>query len=125
MVFGCHACALGLSHRLTPIVRPETFPTGNNRDIPVSVKELFYGSRADGVGISTKYLDRHIELISSSEEIDGHRKESGNSVGLDTHLLNSTITKDKSLVEKSKNFVRGLVDESGPRKGQQPCGSSL
>ncbi|MBW0555420.1 hypothetical protein O181_095135 [Austropuccinia psidii MF-1] len=40
-----------------PIFRPEPFPTGNNRDIPVSVQELVYGSHAAGVGTYAKYLD--------------------------------------------------------------------
>ncbi|MBW0522367.1 hypothetical protein O181_062082 [Austropuccinia psidii MF-1] len=35
-----------------PIVRPEPFPTGKNRDIPVAVRELVYGSKAAGVGTS-------------------------------------------------------------------------
>ncbi|MBW0494057.1 hypothetical protein O181_033772 [Austropuccinia psidii MF-1] len=48
----------------TPIVRSEPFLTGNNRDIPVSVQELVYGSKAAGVGTSTKSLDRKKELIS-------------------------------------------------------------
>ncbi|MBW0508822.1 hypothetical protein O181_048537 [Austropuccinia psidii MF-1] len=51
--------------------RPESFPTGNNRNIPVSVQELVYGSKATGVGTSSKSLDRHNELISSSEEVNG------------------------------------------------------
>ncbi|MBW0460623.1 hypothetical protein O181_000338 [Austropuccinia psidii MF-1] len=50
-----------------PVFRPEPFPTGNNRNIPVSVPELVYGSKAEGVGTSVKYLDRKNELISSSE----------------------------------------------------------
>ncbi|MBW0544082.1 hypothetical protein O181_083797 [Austropuccinia psidii MF-1] len=35
-----------------PVVRPESFPTGSNRDIPVSVKELVYGGKVAGVGTS-------------------------------------------------------------------------
>ncbi|MBW0481921.1 hypothetical protein O181_021636 [Austropuccinia psidii MF-1] len=50
-----------------PIVRPELFSTGNNRDIPVSVQELVYGSKEAGEKTSDKSLDRHNELISSSE----------------------------------------------------------
>ncbi|MBW0583750.1 hypothetical protein O181_123465, partial [Austropuccinia psidii MF-1] len=33
--------------------RPESLPSGNNRDIPVSVQELVYGSEAEGVGTSS------------------------------------------------------------------------
>ncbi|MBW0501551.1 hypothetical protein O181_041266 [Austropuccinia psidii MF-1] len=124
MVFGCHACALGLSHRMiiqsnvsgpensghkfkrkewqrrgeaqmeearasTSSQRPEPFPTGNNRDIPVAVQELVYGSKESGVRTSGKYLDRHNELISSFEKFHEPRK-----------------------------------DRAGPRKGQQACRSS-
>ncbi|MBW0538195.1 hypothetical protein O181_077910 [Austropuccinia psidii MF-1] len=44
------------------VVRPESFPTGHNRDIHFSVKELVYGSKATGVGTSANSLDRHNEL---------------------------------------------------------------
>ncbi|MBW0513983.1 hypothetical protein O181_053698 [Austropuccinia psidii MF-1] len=57
-----------------PVVRPELFPKGNNRNIPVSVQELVYGGKAAGVGTSSKSLDRHNELIYSSEEAHGPRK---------------------------------------------------
>ncbi|MBW0587012.1 hypothetical protein O181_126727 [Austropuccinia psidii MF-1] len=60
-------------------VRPESLSTGNNRDIPVSVQELVYGSKTERVGTSPKSLDRHHELISSSEEIHGARKDRGTS----------------------------------------------
>ncbi|MBW0506459.1 hypothetical protein O181_046174 [Austropuccinia psidii MF-1] len=89
-----------------PIVRPEPFPTGNNRNIPVSVQELVYGVKEEGVGTSGKYLDRHNELISSIEEAHGPRKGRGPSEGLDTHVLQRTSPTDKSLVEKPKHFVR-------------------
>ncbi|MBW0499728.1 hypothetical protein O181_039443 [Austropuccinia psidii MF-1] len=56
------------------VVRPESLPTGNNRDIPVSVQELVYGGKAAQVGTSPKSLDRHHELISSSEKFMGPEK---------------------------------------------------
>ncbi|MBW0497685.1 hypothetical protein O181_037400 [Austropuccinia psidii MF-1] len=56
-------------------VRPKPFPTGNNRDIPVSVQELVYGSKETGVGTSSKYLDRNNELLSSFQEVHGPRKK--------------------------------------------------
>ncbi|MBW0516460.1 hypothetical protein O181_056175 [Austropuccinia psidii MF-1] len=59
------------------VVRPELFSTGNNRDIPVSVQELVYGSKTARVGTSPKSLDRHHELISSGEEVHGARKDRG------------------------------------------------
>ncbi|MBW0556024.1 hypothetical protein O181_095739 [Austropuccinia psidii MF-1] len=57
-------------------------PKGNNRNIPVSIQELVYGGKAAGVGTSSKSLDRHNELISSSEEVHGPRKDRGSSEGL-------------------------------------------
>ncbi|MBW0575154.1 hypothetical protein O181_114869 [Austropuccinia psidii MF-1] len=68
-------------------VGSESVSTGNNRDIPVSVQELLYGSKTARVGTSPKSLDRQHELISSSEEIHGARKYRGTSEGLDTHVL--------------------------------------
>ncbi|MBW0542681.1 hypothetical protein O181_082396 [Austropuccinia psidii MF-1] len=99
-------------------------PKGNNRDIPVSVQELVYGSKTARVGSSPKSMDRHHELISSSEEIQGARKDRGTSEGLGTHVLQRTSQTDKSLVEKPKHFIRGPEEEVVPRKGKQPSGSS-
>ncbi|MBW0527119.1 hypothetical protein O181_066834 [Austropuccinia psidii MF-1] len=107
-----------------PVVIPESFLEGSNRDIPVSVQELVYGSKAAGVGTSSKSLDRHNELSSSSEEVHGPRKERGASERLDTHVLQGKSPKNKSLVEKPKDVVRGPEEEVSPRKGQQPSGSS-
>ncbi|MBW0490438.1 hypothetical protein O181_030153 [Austropuccinia psidii MF-1] len=107
-----------------PAFRPESFPTGSNRDIPVPVQELVYGGKATGVGTSAKSLDRNNELLSSSKEAHGPRKDRRTSGGLDTHVLQGTSPTDKSLVEKPKHAVRGPEEEVGPRKGQQPSGSS-
>ncbi|MBW0498110.1 hypothetical protein O181_037825 [Austropuccinia psidii MF-1] len=107
-----------------PVVRPESFPAGRNRDIPVSVQELVYGSKAAGVGTSAKSLDRRNELLSSSEEVHGTRKDRSTSQGLDTHVLQGTSPTDKSLVEKTKHVFRGPGEEVGPREEQQPSGSS-
>ncbi|MBW0542552.1 hypothetical protein O181_082267 [Austropuccinia psidii MF-1] len=104
--------------------RPESVSTGNNRDIPVSVQELVYGSKTARVETSPKALDRHHKLISSSEEVHGTRKYRGTSEGLDTHVLQRTIPTDKILVEKPIHVIRGPEEEVGPRKGQQPSGSS-
>ncbi|MBW0570786.1 hypothetical protein O181_110501 [Austropuccinia psidii MF-1] len=79
-----------------PIVTPESFLAGSNRDIPVSVQELVYCGKAAGVGTSAKSLDRNKEQLYSN----------------------------KSLAEKSKHVVRGPEEEVGPRKGKQPSGSS-
>ncbi|MBW0586300.1 hypothetical protein O181_126015 [Austropuccinia psidii MF-1] len=57
-----------------PVVRPESFPTGNKRNMTVSIQELVYGGKEAGVGASYQCLDRHNELISSSEEVNGHKK---------------------------------------------------
>ncbi|MBW0484235.1 hypothetical protein O181_023950 [Austropuccinia psidii MF-1] len=107
-----------------PVVRPESFPTVNNRNVPVSIQELVYGSKAAGVGTSSQSLDRHNELTSSSGEVHWPRKDRGSSEGLDTHVLQRKSPTDKSLVEKPKHVVRGPEEEVGPMKGQQPSGSS-
>ncbi|MBW0581264.1 hypothetical protein O181_120979 [Austropuccinia psidii MF-1] len=80
------------------VVRPESLLTGNKRDIPVSVQELVYGGKAARVGTSHKYLNRNHELISSSEEVHGARKDKGTSEGLDTNVFQRTSPTDKSLV---------------------------
>ncbi|MBW0571623.1 hypothetical protein O181_111338 [Austropuccinia psidii MF-1] len=81
-----------------PVFRPELFPTGNNRNIAVSIQELVYGGKEAGVGTSAKYSYRHNELIYSTEELHGRRKDKGSSEGLDTHFLRRTSTTYKSLV---------------------------
>ncbi|MBW0523110.1 hypothetical protein O181_062825 [Austropuccinia psidii MF-1] len=112
------------SRTSTSSQRHESFSTGSNRDIPVSVQELVYGGKAAGVGTSAKALDRHNELLSSSEEVHGPRKDRRASEGLDTHVLQGTSPTDKILVENPKHVVRGAEEEVGPMKGQQPSGSS-
>ncbi|MBW0565583.1 hypothetical protein O181_105298 [Austropuccinia psidii MF-1] len=107
-----------------PVVRPESFPEGRNRDIPVSVQEQFDGGKEAGVGTSAKYLDRQNKLLSSSEEVHGPRKDRRTSEGLDTHVLQGTSPTDESLVEKPKHVVRGPEEEFSQRKGKQPSGSS-
>ncbi|MBW0575149.1 hypothetical protein O181_114864 [Austropuccinia psidii MF-1] len=100
------------------VIRTESFPTGSNRDILVSVQELVYGSKAAGVGTSAKSLDRKNELLSSSEEVHGPRKDRRTSEGFDTHVLQGTSLTDKSLAEKQKHVARGPEEEVGQRKGQ-------
>ncbi|MBW0552153.1 hypothetical protein O181_091868 [Austropuccinia psidii MF-1] len=106
------------------VLRPESLSTGNNRDIKVSVQELVYGSKTARVGTSPKCLDMHHELISLSKEVHGARKDRGTSEGLDTHVLERKRPTDKTLVEKPEHVIRGPEEEVGPRKGQQPSGSS-
>ncbi|MBW0563081.1 hypothetical protein O181_102796 [Austropuccinia psidii MF-1] len=111
---------------ITPIaiVRPESLSTGKNRDIPVSLQEMVYGSKTARVGTSPKSLDRYHELISSSEEVHGARKDRGTSQGLDTQVLQRTSPTDKSLVEKPKHVIRGPEEEVSPSEGKHPSGSS-
>ncbi|MBW0580431.1 hypothetical protein O181_120146, partial [Austropuccinia psidii MF-1] len=101
-------------------VRPELISTGNNRDRPVSVKELVYGSKTARGGTSPKSLDSHHELISLSEEVHGERKYRRASEGLDTHVLQRTSPTDKSLVESPKHVIRGTEEEVDPREGNSP-----
>ncbi|MBW0517731.1 hypothetical protein O181_057446 [Austropuccinia psidii MF-1] len=79
--------------------------------------------KAEGVGTSAKSFDRHNELLSSSEDVHGPRKDRRASERLDTHVLQGTSPTDKILVEKPKHVVRG-PEEVGPRKGQQPVEAS-
>ncbi|MBW0510780.1 hypothetical protein O181_050495 [Austropuccinia psidii MF-1] len=76
------------------VVRPESLSTGNNRDFPVSILELVYGGKEERVGTPPKSLDRHHDLISSSEKVHGARKDRGTSEGLDTHVLQRKIPTD-------------------------------
>ncbi|MBW0560569.1 hypothetical protein O181_100284 [Austropuccinia psidii MF-1] len=99
-------------------------PKGSSRDIPVSVPKLVSGSKTARVGTSPKSLDRNHEVISSSEETHGARKDRGTSEGLDPHVLQRTSPTDKILVEKPKHVIRGSEEEFGPRQGQHPSGSS-
>ncbi|MBW0502919.1 hypothetical protein O181_042634 [Austropuccinia psidii MF-1] len=69
-------------------------------------------------------LDRHNELISSSEEAHGPRKDEGFTEGLDTHFLKRKSPSDKSLIAKPKHVVRGPEEEVGTMEGKQPSGSS-
>ncbi|MBW0565617.1 hypothetical protein O181_105332 [Austropuccinia psidii MF-1] len=50
-----------------PVIRSEQLPPRSSRDIAVSVQGMLYGSKAEGVGTSSKPLHRENELISSSE----------------------------------------------------------
>ncbi|MBW0503696.1 hypothetical protein O181_043411 [Austropuccinia psidii MF-1] len=103
-----------------PAVRPESFPTGNNRNIPVSIQELVYGGKATGVGTSSKSLDRHNEIISSSGEVHGPRKDRGSSEGLDTHVLQRTSPTDKSLVENQSIFSEDQKKKLAQEKDKSP-----
>ncbi|MBW0539523.1 hypothetical protein O181_079238 [Austropuccinia psidii MF-1] len=107
-----------------PVVRTQSFPTGSNRDIPFSVQKLVYDSQPERARTSPKCLDRHHELISSSEEFHGARKYRGTSEGLDTHVLQRTSPTDKILVQRLEHAIREPEEEIGPRKGKQPSGSS-
>ncbi|MBW0554986.1 hypothetical protein O181_094701 [Austropuccinia psidii MF-1] len=96
----------------------------NNRDIPVSVQELVYGSKTAKVGTSPKSLDRNHELIPSSEEANGAIKDRGASEWLDTHVLQRKGPEDIILVGKTEHVIRGPEEEIGPRKGKNTIGSS-
>ncbi|MBW0474608.1 hypothetical protein O181_014323 [Austropuccinia psidii MF-1] len=100
------------------VIRSEQLSTGISSNIPVSVQELVYSGKTAGVGTFSKPLDREIELLYSSEEVHGPRKERGPSKWLETHVLQMKSPEDKILVEKPRHFVRG------PEQGQQPYGIS-
>ncbi|MBW0522706.1 hypothetical protein O181_062421 [Austropuccinia psidii MF-1] len=94
-----------------PVFRPESFPTGNNRNIPVSIQELVDGGKETGVGTSAKSLDRHNELISSIEEVQGPRKDIGSFEGLETHVLQ---TKSQQIKAWLKN--QSMLSEDQKKK---------
>ncbi|MBW0581527.1 hypothetical protein O181_121242, partial [Austropuccinia psidii MF-1] len=100
-----------------PAVRPKLFPTGNNRNIAVSIQELVYGGKKAGVGASAKYSYRYNELIYSSEELHGPRKDKGSSEWLYTHFLQRTSPTDKSL-QPPKNNQKGKKKGKGKGKAQ-------
>ncbi|MBW0541345.1 hypothetical protein O181_081060 [Austropuccinia psidii MF-1] len=54
----------------------------------------------------------------------GPKKTQRTSEGLETHVLQGKGPTDKSLVENPKHVVRGPEEEVGPKKEQQPSGSS-
>ncbi|MBW0587313.1 hypothetical protein O181_127028 [Austropuccinia psidii MF-1] len=97
-----------------PVVRPESFSTGNSENIPVSEQELVYGSKGAGVGTSSKPLDRVNQLSSSIKKVLGPKKERGPSGGLEIHVLQRTSPKVKSCIEKPKHFDRGPEERVGP-----------
>ncbi|MBW0547962.1 hypothetical protein O181_087677 [Austropuccinia psidii MF-1] len=70
-----------------PVAGAEQILAGRNRNIPVSVQELLYGGKAAGVGTSFKLVDRGNELLTSSKEDFGPRKDKRPYEGLDTHVL--------------------------------------
>ncbi|MBW0508451.1 hypothetical protein O181_048166 [Austropuccinia psidii MF-1] len=55
------------------VVRSEKISEGRSVNIPVSVQELFYGCKPEGVGTSAKLVDRDNELLPSSKEALGPR----------------------------------------------------
>ncbi|MBW0461184.1 hypothetical protein O181_000899 [Austropuccinia psidii MF-1] len=55
--------------------RSEQLPTGGSRNIPVSVQELVYGRKAARVGTSFQLVNGDRELLPSSEEGIGPRKD--------------------------------------------------
>ncbi|MBW0512585.1 hypothetical protein O181_052300 [Austropuccinia psidii MF-1] len=107
-----------------PVFRPESFPTGNSGDIPVSVQELVYGGKASVVGTSSKPLDRDHELLFSSKKALGTRKDRGLSEGLNTHVLQRKSPEDEGLVENPNHFIRGPEKRVVPKEGKKPSGSS-
>ncbi|MBW0511977.1 hypothetical protein O181_051692 [Austropuccinia psidii MF-1] len=96
------------------VVRLESFPTGSNRDIPVSVQELVYGGKEAVVGTSAKSLDKHNELLYSSEEVHGPRKDRRTSEGLETHVL-----KGKSPIDKTWLKKQSMLSEDQKKKLSQ------
>ncbi|MBW0464675.1 hypothetical protein O181_004390 [Austropuccinia psidii MF-1] len=60
-----------------PVVRSEKVPKQRSENTPASVKKLVYGRKTARVGASAKPLDRDNELLYSSEEVIGPKKDRG------------------------------------------------
>ncbi|MBW0588206.1 hypothetical protein O181_127921 [Austropuccinia psidii MF-1] len=63
------------------VARSEKLPGCICRDIPVSVQELVYGGKEEGVESSSKLIDRRNELLPSVEEVLWPRKDTGTDTG--------------------------------------------
>ncbi|MBW0503061.1 hypothetical protein O181_042776 [Austropuccinia psidii MF-1] len=57
-----------------PVVRPESFTEVNHRDIPVSVQELVYGGKAEGVGLLQSLLIGTMENYLQMKKLMGPEK---------------------------------------------------
>ncbi|MBW0464898.1 hypothetical protein O181_004613 [Austropuccinia psidii MF-1] len=98
-----------------PAVRSKQLPGSSSGDIPVSVQELVYGGKAEGVGSASQLVDRNSELFFQSKEILGFKKDTKNSGRLDTNILERTSPKDKILAEKPKHVIRGSEEGAVPK----------
>ncbi|MBW0520776.1 hypothetical protein O181_060491 [Austropuccinia psidii MF-1] len=70
-----------------PVLRPKQHPGRRSLDIPVSVQELVYGSKAEGVEISSKLVDRENEISNSALGVLGPRKDTRASERMDPNVL--------------------------------------
>ncbi|MBW0579363.1 hypothetical protein O181_119078 [Austropuccinia psidii MF-1] len=93
-------------------------------ELPPVPKDLNHFQQAAVEIYHSQYKNWHHELLSSSEEVHGARKDRGTSEVLDTHVFQRTIPTDKSFVDKPKHFIKGPEEEVGPRQGKQSSGSS-
>ncbi|MBW0461646.1 hypothetical protein O181_001361 [Austropuccinia psidii MF-1] len=75
----------------------------------------------EGVGNSSPLVDKHNEILTSSKEVLGPRKNSRPSDGYDAYVFQRTSPKDKNLFEKQKHFVRGPEERVGPKERKQLC----
>ncbi|MBW0516550.1 hypothetical protein O181_056265 [Austropuccinia psidii MF-1] len=107
-----------------PVVRSEQLPTSRSRNISVSVQELVDGSKAEGEGATFQVVDRENELLPSSKEALGPRKDTRPSERLDTHFLKEKGPKDEGFVGIPYHFFRGSEERVFTKQEQQPCGSS-
>ncbi|MBW0565331.1 hypothetical protein O181_105046 [Austropuccinia psidii MF-1] len=105
-----------------PVVRHESSPTGSNRDIPVSLQEQVYGGKAEGVGTSSKFLDRDNELLSSSENIKAWLKNQ--SVLSEDQKKKLAQRKDNSPVEAPQASTGKNPPQKVPNKEKQTPNSN-
>ncbi|MBW0513462.1 hypothetical protein O181_053177 [Austropuccinia psidii MF-1] len=98
------------------VFRPEPFPTGNNRDIQLSVKELVYGGKTAGMGASAKSLDRKNELLSSKiERLKNTSTNLEHSTGHNAALFQEKLEKIDKVRLEFKDDIQSSIKNISPK----------
>ncbi|MBW0460611.1 hypothetical protein O181_000326 [Austropuccinia psidii MF-1] len=104
------------SRNSTSFQRYEQLPAGRNGNISVSVQELVYGSKAEGVGTYAKPLDRDNELLylRQVQQIKFLFKKQG--ILSEDQKKELAKKKDNSPVEATKASTRKNMPQKLPKK---------
>ncbi|MBW0588631.1 hypothetical protein O181_128346 [Austropuccinia psidii MF-1] len=112
-----------------PVVGPESCPTGNNRDIPVSVQELVYGGKAAVEKPTDKSLvEKPKHAVRGPEEEVGPRKGqqlSGSSLSLHKQNSASASAKQGQATPKEKAEVQAKGKGKGKIHVEQALPTEL